>query len=60
LQPFEAWDGKDALDSKSNQPGSIPTPDANTYAVPILIKAEGKTTTDHISSKFDIQSKLPE
>ena len=31
LQPFEAWDGKDALD------------------MPILIKAKGKTTTDHIS-----------
>jgi len=34
LQPFDAWDGKDALD------------------LPILIKAAGKTTTDHISSKF--------
>lgn len=31
LQPFEAWDGKDATD------------------LPILIKAQGKTTTDHIS-----------
>ena len=31
LQPFNAWDGKDALD------------------LPILIKAKGKTTTDHIS-----------
>jgi aconitate hydratase len=31
LQPFDAWDGKDALD------------------LPILIKAQGKTTTDHIS-----------
>ncbi|KAK5993126.1 Aconitate hydratase [Cladobotryum mycophilum] len=31
LQPFEAWDGKDAKD------------------IPILIKAKGKTTTDHIS-----------
>jgi aconitate hydratase len=31
LQPFEAWDGKDAKD------------------LPILIKAQGKTTTDHIS-----------
>ncbi|KAF2144673.1 uncharacterized protein K452DRAFT_316616 [Aplosporella prunicola CBS 121167] len=31
LQPFNAWDGKDALD------------------LPILIKAQGKTTTDHIS-----------
>jgi aconitate hydratase len=31
LQPFEAWDGKDAVD------------------IPILIKAQGKTTTDHIS-----------
>ena len=31
LQPFEAWDGKDAMD------------------IPILIKAKGKTTTDHIS-----------
>lgn len=31
LQPFKAWDGKDALD------------------IPILIKAKGKTTTDHIS-----------
>lgn len=33
LQPFDAWNGKDALD------------------MPILIKAQGKTTTDHISSK---------
>ncbi|KAF2870971.1 aconitase family-domain-containing protein [Massariosphaeria phaeospora] len=31
LQPFEAWNGKDAED------------------MPILIKAQGKTTTDHIS-----------
>jgi aconitate hydratase len=31
LEPFEAWDGKDAL------------------GMPILIKAQGKTTTDHIS-----------
>jgi len=31
LQPFEAWNGEDALD------------------LPILIKAKGKTTTDHIS-----------
>lgn len=31
LQPFKAWDGKDAMD------------------LPILIKAQGKTTTDHIS-----------
>ncbi|QSZ31982.1 hypothetical protein DSL72_001551 [Monilinia vaccinii-corymbosi] len=31
LEPFKAWDGKDALD------------------MPILIKAKGKTTTDHIS-----------
>jgi aconitate hydratase len=31
LEPFEPWDGKDALD------------------LPILIKAQGKTTTDHIS-----------
>jgi aconitate hydratase len=31
LSPFNAWDGKDAVDC------------------PILIKAEGKTTTDHIS-----------
>ena len=31
LEPFNAWDGKDALD------------------MPILIKAQGKTTTDHIS-----------
>jgi aconitate hydratase len=32
LEPFEPWDGKDAMD------------------IPILIKAKGKTTTDHISS----------
>ncbi|KAK3715579.1 Aconitate hydratase mitochondrial [Vermiconidia calcicola] len=31
LEPFSAWDGKDALD------------------MPVLIKAQGKTTTDHIS-----------
>jgi aconitate hydratase len=31
LEPFDAWDGKDATD------------------LPILIKAHGKTTTDHIS-----------
>ncbi|GAM89301.1 hypothetical protein ANO11243_073380 [Dothideomycetidae sp. 11243] len=31
LEPFDAWDGKDAVD------------------LPILIKAQGKTTTDHIS-----------
>ena len=31
LEPFNAWDGKDAKD------------------MPILIKAKGKTTTDHIS-----------
>ncbi|TKA55499.1 Aconitate hydratase, mitochondrial [Cryomyces minteri] len=31
LEPFQSWDGKDALD------------------LPILIKAQGKTTTDHIS-----------
>ncbi|KAI9878455.1 MAG: aconitate hydratase [Pleopsidium flavum] len=31
LEPFDAWDGKDATD------------------IPILIKAKGKTTTDHIS-----------
>ncbi|KAK5243966.1 Aconitate hydratase mitochondrial, partial [Cryomyces antarcticus] len=31
LEPFQPWDGKDALD------------------LPILIKAQGKTTTDHIS-----------
>ncbi|KAF1946607.1 aconitate hydratase [Clathrospora elynae] len=31
LEPFEAWDGKDAKD------------------LPILIKCQGKTTTDHIS-----------
>lgn len=34
LQPFEPWDGKDAV------------------GIPILIKAQGKTTTDHISSKI--------
>lgn len=34
LEPFKAWDGKDAK------------------GIPILIKCEGKTTTDHISSKF--------
>lgn len=34
LQPFEPWDGQDAMD------------------LPILIKAKGKTTTDHISSKL--------
>jgi aconitate hydratase len=34
LEPFNAWNGKDADD------------------IPILIKAKGKTTTDHISSKF--------
>lgn len=34
LEPFDAWNGKDALD------------------LPILIKAAGKTTTDHISSKY--------
>lgn len=33
LEPFKAWDGKDA------------------NGIPILIKAQGKTTTDHISSK---------
>jgi aconitate hydratase len=33
LEPFQPWDGKDALD------------------LPILIKTQGKTTTDHISSK---------
>ena len=33
LQPFPAWDGKDATN------------------VPILIKCQGKTTTDHISSQ---------
>ncbi len=33
LEPFKAWDGKDATD------------------LPILIKAKGKTTTDHISSE---------
>lgn len=33
LEPFKAWDGKDATD------------------IPILIKCQGKTTTDHISSK---------
>ncbi|KAI9827632.1 MAG: hypothetical protein M1819_006921 [Sarea resinae] len=31
LEPFDAWDGKDATD------------------LPILIKTQGKTTTDHIS-----------
>jgi aconitate hydratase len=31
LQPFDAWNGKDATD------------------LPILIKTQGKTTTDHIS-----------
>merc|ERR1712137_790525 len=31
LDPFNAWDGKDALD------------------LPVLLKAHGKTTTDHIS-----------
>lgn len=31
LEPFQAWDGQDAMD------------------LPILIKAQGKTTTDHIS-----------
>lgn len=31
LEPFQPWDGKDALN------------------LPILIKAQGKTTTDHIS-----------
>lgn len=35
LQPFNAWDGKDATD------------------MPILIKTQGKTTTDHISSKLN-------
>ena len=39
LEPFDAWDGKDALD------------------MPILIKAKGKTTTDHISSKSQILPK---
>ena len=34
LEPFKAWDGKDATD------------------IPILIKAKGKTTTDHISSEY--------
>lgn len=34
LQPFEPWDGKDAV------------------GIPILIKAKGKTTTDHISSEL--------
>ncbi|EMG48779.1 putative mitochondrial aconitase, partial [Candida maltosa Xu316] len=32
LEPFDAWDGKDAV------------------GMPILIKAKGKTTTDHISA----------
>jgi aconitate hydratase len=36
LEPFKAWDGKDAND------------------VPILIKCQGKTTTDHISSKLSL------
>ena len=35
LEPFKAWDGKDATD------------------IPILIKAKGKTTTDHISSTYN-------
>ena len=38
LEPFKAWDGKDATD------------------MPILIKAKGKTTTDHISSEFQHSS----
>ena len=38
LEPFKAWDGKDATD------------------IPILIKTQGKTTTDHISSKKTIAS----
>lgn len=33
LEPFEAWNGKDATN------------------MPILIKCQGKTTTDHISSE---------
>lgn len=37
LEPFEPWNGKDALD------------------LPILIKAAGKTTTDHISSKYSLK-----
>lgn len=36
LQPFDAWDGKDATD------------------IPILIKTKGKTTTDHISSEYQL------
>lgn len=36
LEPFKAWDGKDATD------------------LPILIKTQGKTTTDHISSMLAI------
>lgn len=36
LEPFKAWDGKDATD------------------VPILLKCQGKTTTDHISSKYSL------
>jgi aconitate hydratase len=40
LSPFNAWDGKDALD------------------LPILIKAQGKTTTDHISSKLSLRVAL--
>lgn len=36
LEPFKAWDGKDAKD------------------LPILIKAKGKTTTDHISSTLPL------
>jgi aconitate hydratase len=42
LQPFEPWNGKDALD------------------LPILIKAAGKTTTDHISSKFSCLNNVSE
>lgn len=41
LEPFKAWDGKDAKD------------------IPILIKAQGKTTTDHISSKHTHQTCTP-
>lgn len=37
LEPFEAWNGKDAKN------------------LPILIKAQGKTTTDHISSKYTLK-----
>jgi len=37
LEPFQAWDNKDATD------------------LPILIKCQGKTTTDHISSKYTHQ-----